>query len=80
VVDGAGRSCVCIPRNAPTMAEKRAWLRRQVAPVLAMVADSAEDWTSELAGLLRDGRTRYARRPDRLALVEQAQRWAEASD
>lgn len=72
VTDGAGRSCVSIPREARTLEDKRAWLRHQVAPVLAMVADGVADWTAELSELLADGRERYTRRPDRVAMVQMA--------
>ena len=81
LTEGASRSCVSIPRAARTLEDKRAWLRRQVAPVLAMVADGVPDWTAELADLLEDGRGRYARRGDRLALVELARSsWSNAAD
>lgn len=69
---GAGRSCVSIPREARTLEDKRAWLRHQVAPVLAMVADGVADWTAELRRLLDNGRERYTRRPDRVAMVQMA--------
>lgn len=72
LVAGAGRDAVCIPRGAPTMAQKRAWFRRSIAPSLAMMRDSSQDWTSELAALLRDGTNRYTRRPDLVALVGNA--------
>jgi hypothetical protein len=81
LTDGAARSCVSIPRAARTLDDKRAWLREQVAPVLAMVADGVEDWTAELSSLLLDGRGRYTRRSDRIALVQLAQvGWANAAD
>lgn len=81
LTDGAGRSCVTIPREASTLEDRRAWLRRQVAPVLAMVADGVQDWTSELAELLHEGRSRYGRRPDRVALVNTARAfWGNAAD
>lgn len=72
LTDGAGRSCVTIPRAVRTLDDKRAWLRHQVAPVLAMVADGVQDWTAELRSLLLDGRERYQRHPDRVALVQMA--------
>lgn len=81
VTEGAGRSCVSIPREARTLEDKRAWLRHQVAPVLAMVADGVPDWTAELSKLLVDGRGRYERRSDRLALVLSARSaWESAAD
>lgn len=81
VTDGAGRSCVTIPREARTLEDRRAWLRHQVAPVLAMVADGVPDWTAELAELLADGRGRYVRRCDRVALVLSARSaWDNAAD
>lgn len=81
VTEGAGRSCVTVPRAARTLEDKRAWLRSQVAPVLAMVADGVPDWTSELADLLADGRGRYQRRCDRVALVDVARlSWHNAAD
>lgn len=77
----AGRSCECIPRQPRTLEEKRGWLRHQVAPVLAMVADGVPDWTGELADLLADGQRRYRQRCDRVALVEAARAgWGEAAD
>jgi hypothetical protein len=81
LTDGAGRSCISIPREASTLEDRRAWLRRQVAPVLAMVADGVADWTGELADLLADGRGRYVRTPGRVALVDTARAsWANAAD
>lgn len=81
VTDGAGRSCTSIPRAARTLEDKREWLRSQVAPVLAMVADGVPDWTGELADLLADGRGRYRRRCDRVALVDVARlSWLNAAD
>jgi hypothetical protein len=81
LTDGAGRSCVSIPREASTLEDRRAWLRRQVAPVLAMVADGVPDWTAELADLLADGRGRYVRSPARVALVDVARlSWVNAAD
>jgi hypothetical protein len=81
VTAGAARSCTCIPRQAKTLEDKRQWLRSQVAPVLAMVADGVEDWIGELADLIAGGRDRYTRRVDRLALVDQArQKWGSAAD
>ena len=68
----AGRSCASIPREAKTLEDKREWLRHQVAPVLAMVADGVADWTGELVALLDNGRSRYSRHPDRVALVQMA--------
>lgn len=81
LTDGASRFCVTVPRAPRTLEDKRAWLRHQVSPVLAMVADGVSDWTGELAGLLADGRGRYLRRPDRVAMVAAAQMdWANAAD
>lgn len=81
VTAGASRSCVCLPREARTLENKREWLRRQVAPVLAMVADGVPDWTAELAALLGDGRERYVRSADRVAMVQGARlSWANAAD
>lgn len=81
VTDDAARWCVTIPRAAKTLEQKREWLRSQVAPVLAMVADGVQDWTAELGVLLDEGRARYARRSDRVALVQQAQGgWLNAAD
>lgn len=73
LTDGAGRECSCIPRAPKTLKNKRDWVRRQVAPVLAMLSDGLPDWELELAQLLRDGRRRYAAHPERLALVLDAQ-------
>jgi hypothetical protein len=68
---GAGRSCVAVPRpEARTLDDFRSWLRRQVAPVLALVLDAAPDSSDELAALVANGRGRYRSRPDRLALLE----------
>lgn len=81
VTDGADRSCATVPRAARTLDDKREWLRSQVAPVLAMVADGVPDWTGELAELLADGRGRYQRRCDRVALVDAARlSWVNAAD
>lgn len=77
----AGRSCESIPRQPRTLEEKRGWLRHQVAPVLAMVADGVPDWTGELADLLADGQRRYRRNCGRVALVESARSaWVNAAD
>lgn len=70
VTDGAGRSCVTVPRAARTLDDKRQWLRDQVAPVLAMVADGVPDWESEVLHLLENGRRRYRGHADRVAMVE----------
>ena len=61
-----------MPREVRTLEDKREWLRRQVAPVLAMVADAARNSNIEILQLLQDGRQRYMRRRDRVALVELA--------
>lgn len=81
LTDGAARWCVSIPRRRKDLEDKRQWLKTQVAPVLAMVADGVPDWTRELADLLDGGRDRYKRRSDRVALVEAARcSWGDAAD
>lgn len=75
VVDGAGRSSVVISREARTLENVREWVVRQVAPSLAMLHDAARgagDWTAFVLGALWDGRERYQRRPECLALVASA--------
>lgn len=78
---GAGRSCVAVPRpEARTIEDFRVWLRRQVAPVLALVLDAVPDSTAEVLALVTDGRARYQRRPDRLALLEGVTVFSNAAD
>lgn len=72
IVDGAGRDALCIPRKPASLESQREWLRQQVAPVLALVADSVPNWTEELAGLLRHGRPRYAAKREKVALRDAA--------
>lgn len=72
IVAGAGRDALCIPRRPATLESQREWLRQQVAPVLALVADSLPNWTEELADLLQQGRPRYAAKRDKVALRDAA--------
>lgn len=67
---GAERRSAVLPRQAPTLEKMDAWLRRQVAPVLALVADA--HGPAVLQDLMTAGRSRYRSRPDRVALLELA--------
>lgn len=72
IVAGAGRDALCMPRKPSSLESQRQWLRAQVAPVLALVADSVPDWTSELAGLIGQGRSRYLGKREKVALRDAA--------
>lgn len=69
-VQGADRRSTVIPRRAPKLENMDKWLRRQVAPVLALVTDAfGPDVVRDLLTL---GRARYSSRPDRLVMLHQA--------
>jgi len=69
-VQGADRRSVVLPRKAPKLENMDKWLRRQVAPVLALVVDA---FGPEIVrDLLTSGRSRYQSRPDRVALLVDA--------
>lgn len=81
IVAGAGRDAVMLPRERPTLESQQEWLVRQVAPVLALVADSVPDATSLIARLLSEGRARYSTKRDRVALRDAARvGWLNAAD
>lgn len=69
-VQGAERRSVVLPRKAPKLEKMDAWLRRQVAPVLALVVDAFGE--SVVRDMLTVGRARYQERPDRVALLVDA--------
>ncbi len=82
---GADRRSSVIPRQAKCLEDVDKWLRRSVAPSLALVSDALGP--DLLKDLLTIGRDAYRARPDRLALVEDARlrgfvraRLAEAAD
>lgn len=67
-VQGAERRSTVFPRLAATLERFDKWLRRQVAPVLALVRDAYGD--DVMRDLLTLGRARYRSRPDRMALIQ----------
>lgn len=69
-VGGASRGGVVLPRRAPKLDNMRSWLRRQVAPVLALVLDADQSPEVLIRDLYDNGRSRYRARPDRLALLD----------
>lgn len=69
-VQGAERRSTVLPRRAPKLEKMDAWLRRQVAPVLALVVDALGE--SVTRDLLTVGRASYQKRPDRVALLMEA--------
>lgn len=69
LVGDAGRSCLTIPRVARTLEDVRVWVQKQVAPALAMLYDGLPDFTAEIRAAIRDGRERYQRRADKVAMV-----------
>lgn len=69
LVGDAGRSCITIPRVPKTLEDVRVWLHKQVAPALAMLHDALPDFTYEIKAAIREGRERYMRRPERVAMV-----------
>jgi hypothetical protein len=75
---GAGRFSTVLPRKVDKLETMDKWLRRQVAPVLALVVDAYGD--EVLRDLMTLGRGRYMLRPDRLALLGEVQGWSEAAD
>lgn len=70
-VQGAARRSTVLPRKAPKLESMDKWLRRQVAPVLALVVDAYGP--AVVRDLMTLGRSRYAQRPDRVALLHAAQ-------
>lgn len=78
-VQGAERRSTVLPRKAPKLETMDKWLRRQVAPVLALVAD-ARGPEELIRDLLTLGRSRYLARPDRVALLVDALPVANAAD
>ncbi len=75
---GAERRSTVLPRKVDKLETMDRWLRRQVAPVLALVVDAYGD--EVLRDLMTLGRGRYMLRPDRLALLGEVQGWSEAAD
>lgn len=69
-VQGASRRSAVLPRKAPKLENMDKWLRRQVAPVLALVTDAFGP--SVVRDLLTVGRARYQQRPDRVVLLREA--------
>ncbi len=69
-VQGADRRSAVLPRKAPKLENMDKWLRRQVAPVLALVVDAFGP--DIVRDLLTTGRSRYQARPDRVALLMDA--------
>lgn len=78
-VQGAERRSTVLPRKAPRLETMDRWLRQQVAPVLALVAD-ANGAESLIRDLLTVGRARYLARPDRVALLVEAMPLQNAAD
>lgn len=66
-VTGADRRSTVLPRKAPKLETMDRWLRRQVAPVLALVADAYG--SDVVKDLMTIGRAQYRTRPDRMALL-----------
>lgn len=78
-VQGADRRSVVLPRKAAKLEDMDKWLRRQVAPVLALVVDAYGE--NVLRDLLQIGRPRYQARSDRMALLlEASAAWSNAAD
>lgn len=66
--EGAQRRAVVIPREGVTLDKLDHWLRRTVAPTLALVVDAFGP--DLIRDLLTTGRDKYSRRPDRLAMLD----------
>jgi hypothetical protein len=67
---GAGRRSSVIPREARKLEDVDKWLRRSISGSLALMVDAfGSDFTRDLLTL---GREANAKRPDRLALLEDA--------
>lgn len=69
-VGEAERGGIVLPRRAPKLDSMRAWLRRQVAPVLALVLDADQSPEAMIRELYDNGRSRYRVRPERVALLD----------
>lgn len=69
-VGDAERGGIVLPRQAPKLDNMRAWLRRQVAPALALVVDADTSPEEMIRALLDQGRARYRAKPERVALLE----------
>jgi hypothetical protein len=77
---GAERRSTLIPRKAPTLESQETWLRRGVAGSLALLV--AVRGPRFLDELLKNGQSKNAARPDRLALIAAARPddFSEAAD
>jgi hypothetical protein len=76
---GAERRSTVLPRKVDKLETMDKWLRRQVAPVLALVVDAFGE--EVIRDLLTLGRGRYMLRPDRMALLAEVRAtWGEAAD
>lgn len=69
-VQGAERRSAVLPRKVDKLETMDRWLRRQVAPVLALVVDAFGE--TVVRDMLTSGRSRYQARPDRVALLMDA--------
>lgn len=69
--NGAGRLALPLPRKAPTLEGLEAWVRDQLAPSIALIADYVPDDKKFIRELLEDGRNR--RKPHHMAMLNAVQ-------